>query len=81
MDCVLQIATPLRQSISFLALRGRTLQLVGKGAQIIKQNNQIAHERLVERFVEKIIAVFQQLIVEGIEQSLIEFRLRSSGLQ
>src|ERR1700726_3668574 len=69
MNGVLQVITPLRDTIT-LALR-RGSQLLGEPAEVVKKKNEIVNERLLERFVQEIVPIFQELLVQRIVQALI----------
>src|SRR4029077_20599539 len=67
MNGVLQVITPLSDSITLALHRGS--QLLGEPAKVVKKKNEIVNERLLERFVQEIIAIFQKLLVQRIVRS------------
>ena len=49
----------------------RSLGLGGNCAQIIKQDEQVANERLLQRFPNQVVAITRQFAVERIKQALV----------
>src|SRR5262245_12855096 len=68
---VFQILTPLSYLTRLLLFLRAGPKLTGQTGQIIEQMNQIVNERFLKRFMHKIIAIFQEFIVQGVEQPLI----------
>ena len=79
MNGVLQVITPLRDTITLALHRGS--QLLGEPAEVVKKKNEIVNERLLERFVQKIVAIFQELLVQRIVQALIHPFAGTNGRQ
>ena len=56
---------------------GRSELSRARSAQIVKQDHEIANERLLQRLAQKIIAIAQQFVVKGIEETLVDRLTRS----
>src|SRR3984893_14171032 len=79
MECVLQIVAPLcRMSAAFRIDGSGVAQLFGESGQIVKQKYEIVNEGFLERLMQEVVAIFQKLIVQRVEELLTDaFRLTS----
>src|SRR5262249_46188908 len=71
MDRIFEIIAPLRNAAAFSLFLRRGRKLFAQPVEMIVEINQIVNERLLERFVQKIVAILQQFGVKRIEQLLV----------
>lgn len=64
MNRVLEIVSPLGDPTALALFLGRTRKLFVQSVEMVVKVNQVVNERFLERFVQEIVAIFQQLPVQ-----------------
>src|SRR5207244_1169774 len=67
MNGIFQIVAPLRDATAFPLLLRDSRELFAESVQVIVKIDQVVNERLLERFVEKVIAILQHFGMQRIE--------------
>ena len=71
MNGIFQIVAPLGKVFAFSLLVRGGAQLFGQAIKMIEEKHEVVNERFLERFVQKIVPIFEELVMQRVKEPLI----------